>query len=346
MLKVMDETVHRKSRLYCIMNKDENKLFFSLVDYRNNYFTSNDLGKIIEFYEGFENRDQLIQWMRERPKGVCDIREVEGDKDIIVVIPTADFNGKYARECRENIFKGLHMVFVESGVGNYYFNYAHNCNVGIKRAMEYNPKWIVVSNDDMYKVDEPAVLRNELLKLNENEFGVVFTQPTIYHSKNIIFSKPTFIRRLILMMMIRSYKRSQLKLEKKLGIKIKINSKSGIMRFLYKPILVIRYTGSFGIFSSKFISSNNFILYDEVYINGIEDLDLGLLVRFSRTKITEITYSIKDIIGGTIGPFNSLRMLRALINQCYFNYKFVGHMNDAVDGQLSFRQNNFRNKTV
>ena len=45
--------------------------------------------------------------MRERPKGVANIHEFEGDKDIIVVIPTADFNGKYAKECRENIFKGL-----------------------------------------------------------------------------------------------------------------------------------------------------------------------------------------------------------------------------------------------
>ena len=61
----------------------------------------------MEFYKSFENREQLIRWMRERPKGVANIREVEGGKEIIVVIPTADFNGKYARECRENIFKGL-----------------------------------------------------------------------------------------------------------------------------------------------------------------------------------------------------------------------------------------------
>ncbi|MEM3860085.1 MAG: hypothetical protein QW478_11905 [Candidatus Micrarchaeaceae archaeon] len=83
--------------------------------------------------------------MKERPKGRAEIIEVEGDKEIIVVIPTADFNGKYAKECRENIFKGLHIIFVESGFPkDPYFNYAHNCNVGIKKAMEYNPKWIVV----------------------------------------------------------------------------------------------------------------------------------------------------------------------------------------------------------
>ena len=35
--------------------------------------------------------------MKERPKGIANIHEVEGNKDIIVVIPTADYNGKYAK---------------------------------------------------------------------------------------------------------------------------------------------------------------------------------------------------------------------------------------------------------
>ena len=141
-------------RLHCPVKKSTTDIFFSLIDYRNNFFNSDNLDKIIKFYNGFENRDQLIQWMKERPKGAAYIHEIEGDKDIIVVIPTADFNGKYARECRENIFKGLHIVFVESGGrGDFYFNYAHNCNVGIKKAMEYKPKWVVVSNDDMEMID-------------------------------------------------------------------------------------------------------------------------------------------------------------------------------------------------
>ena len=171
------------SRKKCPVTYSEVHLFFSLVDYRNNYFTSNDPDKIIEFYNGFENRDQLIQWMEERPRGVANIHEVDGGKEIIVVIPTADFNGKYARECRENIFKGLHIVFVESGeVPDPYFNYAHNCNVGIRKAMEYNPKWVIVSNDDMYKIDNISVLIHELSNLNEKSVISVFTKPSKYHS--------------------------------------------------------------------------------------------------------------------------------------------------------------------
>ena len=158
-------------------------LTFSLVDYRNNYFISDDPNKIIEFYNGFKNRNQLIQWMRERPKGVANIHEVDGDKEIIVVIPTADFNGRYARECREVIFKGLHIIFVESGeVPDPYFNYAHNVNVGIKKAMEYSPKWVVVSNDDMYKIDSSSYLLRILSSIDNKEFDYVLTSNSSYHN--------------------------------------------------------------------------------------------------------------------------------------------------------------------
>ena len=183
------------SRKKCLVDYNEKPLFFSLVDYRNNYFTSNDPKRIIEFYNGFENRDQLIRWLKERPKGVANIHEVEGDKEIIVVIPTADFTGKYARECRENIFKDLHIVFVESAeLPDPYFNYAHNCNVGIRKAMEYNPKWIVVSNDDMHAIDDISVLNEKLKAMDNNKFSAIFINESKYHSIITRISKPGVMR--------------------------------------------------------------------------------------------------------------------------------------------------------
>ncbi|MEM3593018.1 MAG: hypothetical protein QXW67_03960, partial [Candidatus Micrarchaeia archaeon] len=108
-----------------------------------------------------------------------------GNKDIIVVIPTADFNGRYAKACRDEIFKGLHMIFVESGgKGDFYFNFAHNCNVGIKKALEYSPKWIILSNDDMHKIDDISVLVEQLKIVNNEEYGAVFFNPPhFYYSK-------------------------------------------------------------------------------------------------------------------------------------------------------------------
>ena len=182
------------SRLFSCTKYQENELFFSLIDYRNNYFTSEDSDKIIEFYNGFENREQLINWMRERPKGSSNIHEIEGENDIVVVITTADFNGKYAKDCRESIFKGLHIIFVESGGrGDFYFNYSHNCNVGIRKAMEYNPKWVVVSNDDVYKIDDISVLQKQLETVNNKKIDTVFTKPSNYHSHPVRFAKPIIL---------------------------------------------------------------------------------------------------------------------------------------------------------
>ena len=61
----------RQSKKHSVFQRTNDFQTFSLVDYRNNYFTSNDPDKIIEFYNSFENRDQLIQWMKERAKGIA-----------------------------------------------------------------------------------------------------------------------------------------------------------------------------------------------------------------------------------------------------------------------------------
>jgi hypothetical protein len=176
----------RSNLLQCPLDNNY-KLFFSLMDYLNNLFMSNDPKDILRFYDFFDNRDQLIKWMKDRPKGNYRIVEFNRDEnDIIVVIPTIDVNGKFAKTCRDDIFKGLLIIFVESGIGNYYFNYAHNCNAGIKKAMEYNPKWIILSNDDMYKIDDVEVLVNELSKLDPEKIDCIFT--SIISDFSIFFS--------------------------------------------------------------------------------------------------------------------------------------------------------------
>ncbi len=224
-----------KCRLFYPMERDNVEMFFSLVDYRNNYFTSEDPNKIIEFYNGFENRDQLIQWMRERPKGVANVHEVEGDKDIIVVIPTADFNGKYARECRENIFKGLHMVFVESGgKGDFYFNYAHNCNVGIRKAMEYNPKWVVVSNDDMEKIDNLNKMTKLLDDLPYFEPYLLYSESRA-HTINVVNLGFSTVIRKYLYYLVTSYTRHIIYFEKKYGIRYHVT----LTRFPYNLFLML-----------------------------------------------------------------------------------------------------------
>ena len=318
-----DDMIPDRSRLFCPMERTMTKVFFSLVDYRNNYFTSDDPNKIIEFYNGFENRDQLIQWMKERPKGVANVHEVEGDKEIIVVITTADYNGKYAKECRENIFKGLHIIFVESGgKGDFYFDIAHNFNVGIKKAMDYNPKWVVVSNDDMYKIDDVKQLK-EILRIIDNcQYKVAFTEPANYHSIPCSLSKQRITRK-ILFRLLGKYRREQLLLEDKYGVEFFLPPVKGYWKLFFRKGEQVLSIATFGIFSSELIKEFG-NLYDEVYINSAEDMDLSLKInRFNDVKI--IKFRIGNYFGSTLGT-DVRRHLMEIAGLTYFNYKLTAGM--------------------
>ena len=301
-------------------------LFFSLVDYRNNYFTSDEPDKIIEFYNGFENRDQLIQWMKERPKGVAYIYEVDGDKDVIVVIPTADFNGKYARECRENIFKGFHIIFVESGeIPDPYFNYAHNCNVGIKKAMEYNPKWVLVSNDDMVQVNDISILIDQLAGIDNHTYMTVYTEPSVHHSVPSAVSRGR-ITRTMLFKLLGKNRRYQLIFEKKFSINFFVTPVKGYWRFFFKEISgkKVISIADFGIFSSELLRSENG-LYSETFINSAEDIELSIRLASMVSDKKIIEYKIGNNIGISLGNDIS-RHLREIAGQSYLNYLLGDHI--------------------
>jgi hypothetical protein len=308
-----------ESRLYCHVLEYDNKLFFSLVDYRNSLFTSNNPDKIIDFYNGFKDRDELIEWMRERPKGANYLYEVEGNKDIIVVITTADYNGRYALNCREAVFKGLFMIFVESGGrDDYYFNYAYNSNLGIKKALEYNPKWIVLSNDDVYKIDEISVLQEKLMNLDNEKYDVVFTIPSRYHSIPVFFGEQNALRKLYFC--LRSQRLKQLKIETKFNVTFFSSPIRGTGAIFFKHTHRHLSIASFGIFSSKFIRARQGILFDDLYVNSAEDIDLSLELTLDKRRYEVIDYRIGDNIGLTLGT-NVSRKIRDVAGYAYLNYK-------------------------
>lgn len=321
----MIETI-QMGKLRCAVGGFSKELFISLVDYRNNLFTSNDDKKIIEFYNSFDDRNQLINWMKERPKGASHIYEVEGDKDIIVVIPTADFEGKYAKGCRENIFKGIHMVFVESGKDDFYFNYAHNCNVGIKKALEYNPKWIVVSNDDMRKIDEPEILRNSLMGLNPGEVDIVFTKesPDNYHSTPTYLGRPNFFGK-IYHFVEKLFKRkffcipySKENFTKKYSLNVILLPKHEIIKVFFCRIKPVYATESFMVFSGNYARINMGNILNESFCNGAEDWDLSYRTFHKNINYGFIEYLIGEETGGTNGTGRN-RALRDIANISLFN---------------------------
>jgi hypothetical protein len=311
------------------------------MDYRNNYFTSDDPNKIIEFYNGFKNRNQLIQWMKERPKGVDNIHEVDGDKEIIVVIPTADFNGKYAKECRDNIFKGLHIIFVESGeIPDPYFNGAHNVNVGIKKAMEYNPKWIVFSGDDMYKIDDISYLVDQLGQIQNNSVKNVFVNRGIYHSKPMYLAIPRLnyylaVNFLSLFSDRWKYRKEILKALKKFNSRTvyypKINYRileegtsyfQNIMLELFdflcfKKVYNFINMLDFVVLSGVYAKEKGGMVYDETFINEMEDTDLSVSLSIHTYNYKFADFQIGDYIGSSLGNGIS-RECRVVPGYSYF----------------------------
>lgn len=311
-----------RSRQFCPLNQSMSELFFSLVDYRNNYFTSDDLNKIIEFYNGFENRDQLIQWMKERPNGIANIHEVEGDKDIIVVIPTADFNGKYAKECRDNIFKGLHIIFVESGeVPDPYFNYAHNCNVGVRRAIEHNPKWVVVSGDDMIKIDDVSKLKEELKNIDNNETKYVAITPSSYHSQTTLIGKKTLLYNLFFFLQNGREGKTRVNLKDRFSVTLERIPNTVISRLLVRNAIKITENGDFGIYSRELISTYHGNIFDEVFINAFEETELATRIYWDNFKWRRIGFSIGEYYGATLSTGLN-RVLREITGQIYISEKW------------------------
>jgi hypothetical protein len=328
-MAISENSEIRSNLLQCPLNNND-ELFFTLMDYLNNLFMSKDSGDILRFYDYFENRDQLIKWMKERPKGNYRIVEFNKDEnDIIVVIPTMDVNGKFAKTCRDEIFKGLHIIFVESGIGNYYFNYAHNCNAGIKKAMEYNPKWIILSNDDMYKIDDIDALKNELFHLDNTSVQIVFVSSTNYHSYPAMLSTAR-LGRFILFLILGKLRRYQLMLEKKYNVYYFLSIKKPLYKIFFKKGTNIQAIGNFGIFSKTFIENINGNLFDEIYINGGEDIDLAVRIYMKKVNFSIINYRIHDYLGSSLGKntpegLSNLkgtpRRLRDVANMAYFNFK-------------------------
>ncbi len=315
--------------------ENEHGLFFSLVDYRNNYFINSDPDKIIEFYNSFSDKSQLFDWMKERPKGNYVIKEIEGSTEIIVVIPTIDADSQYAENCKDNIFKGLHIIFVESGYDNFYFNYAHNCNAGIKKALEYNPKWIIVSNDDMYKVDKLIVLTKSLRGLDSNKFSMVFTKEAEYHSIFAQFSEPRLTRFLFLLHkrkyhIIYRIQKSLIvkKLEKKFGCQYFVSPLRGRTHFIFKSGFNFISFTDFGIFSPMLVRSYAGNLFDETFVNAQEDHDIAIRFFLEKYSYTFIDFKIGDYVGSSLGNRFD-RQMRDMAGISYLNNKYKNKFSDS-----------------
>ncbi len=311
------------------------------LDELNRLFTSKNVEDVIKFYDHFDTAEQLIEWMRKRPSAPMQIYEEEGDKDIVVVIPTADHNSKLAKNCVENIFKGQQIIFVESN--GPFFNYARSCNFGLKYALKYNPKWIVLSNDDIDSDDNINKLKLELSKIDKNNTSLVL--PNVILTYDAISKRrfPLF-QFMILVMSHKKFYNNKLSYyislySKFLKLLLKFNAsytvvgnkrgvklRNRIVKTIFnKRIKSFMCVGYFQIFNADFVRSSGGNVFDTIFINDFEDRDYSLRISDSKKRVVD--YKIVPLGGGTQSLGKGLdRDFRDILNLAYFNSKIKSNL--------------------
>lgn len=283
-------------------------------------YNGSTVREVMKFYDYFQNADDLLHWVKSRKKGKAVIHEIGGNEEIVVVVPTMDIESVNSTNIAQEIFKGLKMVFVESGQDSTLFNYSRSCNIGFKRALKYNPDWIILSNDDMYMIDRVEVLKEGLKKIDPDAVKTVFTNPEgRYHSYLTGIGLTTRLRDTFLRA-DGKVGRMQLKLESKFGIKIVPAYTTLPRRLLTTKNRFFYLTSSFSIFSGRYIKRKEGDVFDELFLNMWEDTDISLEFSKDRESYSFVDYSIGDMIGGSFGNSHA-RHLRSMISRVYFNKK-------------------------
>lgn len=285
----------------------------------NQDFLSRNPSKVAGFFSHFQNELELFEWVRNRPKGKPDLVEVKGDTRVVVVIPTFDSAGQFARNCRESIFAGQQIIFVDShGKPDPFFNLAHFLNVGLRRALTYDPKWIVYSNDDMVGQEPIYNLVSRLMGIENDCYDVLFTSPRgSYHSVESNLGQPNSLRSAYFS--LNSARRSVLRFERLFRVTCHASRARGMHRFFFHRGYQFVNFCAFGIFSPKVVESAPRGLMDEAFLAGGEDVDLSLRLTRDPTRVGTVPFRISALVGGTSGRGDD-RRLRDLLGHAYLSH--------------------------
>lgn len=292
------------------------------MDRLNSLFNSDRIEDLFEFYEYFNDRDELIKWMIGRPYGNAKIHDYYSESkldEIVVLVLTADYMGTKARNIREHIFNDFHIIFVESGYKDPFFNIARNANVGLKYInSNYRSRWIIMCSDDMIKLEDPINLVKKLVSLKRSVDGVYISRSR-YHSIPGFIGKPNRLYKYTTCLRGTIARNIYNIREKLAGEKYLPLTNKFINKLLYTKHQEAIWFIDFGILGSAFVKRLEGKVFDETYINSEEDADLSMRI-FSSRSYEKIDFDIGEQIGGTLGIDNN-RYIRGLASNCYFSYK-------------------------
>ena len=282
-------------------------------------FMSNDPREIVDFYNLFSCRRDLIKWIKGISKS-SPLVNILGNQEseIAVVIPTPTTDHPLAFNCVNETFRGLKIIFsVDKSI---LFNLSRSYNIGANSlSHDRNIKWVVFSNVDMMKIDFSAQLEKELGKLNDR-VKFCYAKEGGSHSYRMRIGDYTYLRK-ITFSLSGGTRKIRSALESKFSIHLNAEEDKHFLtkRLVHNHKSLINF-GDFFIFSIDLLKEYNFAPFDETYLNGMEDIDLSfrLFQDLDNDQLTEIDYRIGSMKSGVRGRGLN-RVLRSIPSLAYFN---------------------------
>lgn len=312
-------------------------------------FRSSNPDDLFRFYRRFNSKEKLIEWMTGRPPAEMSIVERgEGDglySDAVVVIPTADANGQFAVSCSNSFFNGFKIIFVQSS--GPFFNVSRSVDFGVRHALKYDPKWVVISADDVVKADDPSVLATGLSKADSGSFDTLFTRPYgFYHSFPGVFGRETRIGQLLrgyaqyrntdgYRVLKKFHANSWLHIPDFASLLPEtrerytegtentfptvLRSALGLYRHFLRQKMDLIELRSLGILSAPFVQEMGPSFADPTYVNSAGDIDLSIRIA-KRNRFGFIDYKIRYRVGGSLGDGRD-RKLRDIAGDIYLDHR-------------------------
>lgn len=284
-------------------------------------FMSDDIKEIVNFYDSFSSREQLIEWIKELPKSSPAVNIIGNqESEVAVVIPTPAIDHPLALKCRDDVFEGLKLYF--SVDHSSLFNLSRSYNIGGKSlSHDKNIRWVIFSNVDMIRIDPSKKISKELSKLNDR-VKFCYAREDGSHSYRVRIGEYTYLRKAIFNLLGKPRKlRSDL--EKKFSIHLNAEDDRHWLtrRFVTNDRSLMNF-GDFFIFSFDLLKQYNFMPFDESYLNGMEDIDLSLRLfqDLDSDQMKAIDYRVDSMESGVRGR-DLKRVIRSIPNLAYFNEK-------------------------
>lgn len=284
-------------------------------------FMSADFKDIVNFYDLFSDRGELIEWIKGVPKSSPRIN-ISGNQEseIAVVIPTPATDHPLTLNCQNDVFKGLKLIF--SVDNSTLFNLSRSYNFGGKSlSHDQNIKWVIFSNVDMIRIDPSDKIVKGLSNLNERvKFS--YAREDGSHSYSVRIGEYTYIRK-VAFSSTGKLRRLRSALESKFSIHLNAEDNRHLLSrmFLTNDKNLINF-GDFYIFSVDLLKQYNFTPFDESYLNGMEDIDLSfrLFQDLDNDQFKGIDYKIGSMESGVRGR-DLNRVLRSIASLAFFNEK-------------------------